>query len=440
MALSLGSHRLAVSQRRMFLEPGLSSPDSHRARPSDRLASRKLATLFPYFNNMIEGNENQMSGHYCRIFLWELFITVTVAVALPLEADDQLLAANTDPVEERRQTVRKLVAHAKAWQGAEHARSLWQFANSLAGYAVLAALAVVAFNGGHYGLQAALMVVAAGFLIRLFIVQHDCGHGSFFNKRLYNNALGRFISVLTFTPYDFWRKSHNLHHAHSGNLELRGLGGVDTLTVAEYQALPVRKKLAYRLLRNPALLLLFTAPLNIMLFQRFPAPHSMPWLDNYDSISHKDSLPSIMGLNVALFAVYGAVAYLIGWQPVVFALLPIVYITAILGGWLFYIQHQFEHTMWKHNEEWSFAEAALYGSSQYILPPVLQWFSGNIGLHHLHHLNAKIPNYRLQACVDASPELKAMNRLTLRESFRCLKWALWDEHQQKLVSFADVKA
>lgn len=364
---------------------------------------------------------------------------MTVAFAVPPLADDQLLVANNSSAESRRDTVRKLVAHAKEWQGAEHARSLWQFANSLAGYVALSTLAVMAFNSGHYWLQVPLMVVAAGFLIRLFIVQHDCGHGSFFNKREYNNALGRFISVLTFTPYDFWRKSHNMHHAHSGNLDRRGLGGVDTLTIAEYQALPPRKKIAYRLLRNPVLLLLFTAPLNIMLFQRFPAPHSMPWIENYDSMSHAESLPSIMGLNAALLVAYGALAYAIGWQPVVMVVLPIVYITAILGGWLFYIQHQFEHTFWQRSDKWSYAEAALYSSSQYILPPVLQWFSGNIGLHHLHHLNAKIPNYRLQACVNASPELKAMNRLSLRESFQCVKWALWDEQQQKMISFADLK-
>jgi len=336
--------------------------------------------------------------------------------------------------------VKRLVAHAKVYQGAHHGASLWQLSTTLSGYLLLIAAIVASFKAGLYWVQIPLMLVAAGFLVRLFIVQHDCGHGSFFNKRQYNNAVGRFISVLTFTPYDFWRKSHNLHHAHSGNLDLRGLGGVDTLTVAEYLALPARKKIAYRLLRNPVLLLLFTAPLNIMLFQRFPAPHSVPWLSNYDSISHADSLPSIMGLNAALLAVYGTLAYFIGWQAVVFAVFPTVYLTAILGGWLFYIQHQFEHTLWKKGNDWSFAEAALYSSSYYVLPSVLQWFSGNIGLHHLHHLNAKIPNYRLQSCVDASPELTQMNRMTLRESFKCLRWALWDESQQKLVGFRDLKA
>ncbi len=365
---------------------------------------------------------------------------MSVALAHSAPSLEQDIAENTSSGGTTRQLMQKLVAHAKAYQGADHKRSLWQFANSMAGYVVCSTLAVFCFKAGQYLLMAPLMLVAAGFLIRLFIVQHDCGHGSFFNKRQYNNALGRFISVLTFTPYDFWRKSHNLHHAHSGDLDRRGLGGVDTLTVAEYEALPRRKQIAYRLLRNPVLLLLFTAPLNIMLFQRFPAPHTVPWLDHYDSISHRDSLPSIMGLNVALLVTYGVLGYFIGYAALFAVVLPIVYITAIIGGWLFYIQHQFESTFWKRSEDWSFAEAALYSSSHYVLPSLFQWFSGNIGLHHLHHLNAKIPNYRLPDCVKASPELTQMNRMTFRESLKCLRWALWDEGKQRLIAFKDLKA
>jgi len=365
-------------------------------------------------------------------------MSVALAQVAPL-ADEGVTAITTPAESSNRQIIQKLIKHAKAYQGASHKISLWQLASTLSLFAAASAGVVASYKAGLYVAQLPLTLLAAGLLIRLFIIQHDCGHGSFFNKRQYNNAVGRLVSVLTFTPYDFWRKSHNLHHAHSGNLDLRGLGGVDTLTVAEYQALPARKKLAYRLMRNPIVLLGFLAPLNIMLFQRFPAPHSMPWLENYDSISHSESLPSIMGLNVALLAVYGALGYVIGWDALFLAYLPVVYIAAIIGGWLFYIQHQFEHTYWQSNATWSFHEAALYSSSQYILPPVLQWFSGSIGLHHLHHFNAKIPNYRLQACVSSSPELTGMNRMTLRESFKCLKWALWDEKQQKLIGFKDLK-
>lgn len=364
---------------------------------------------------------------------------MSVALAHVAPPPEQEIAENTTDAQTTRQLMQRLVAHAKTYQGADHARSWWQFANSMAGYIAFAALSVYAFKAGQYLLMAPLMVVAAGFLIRLFIVQHDCGHGSFFNKRAYNNGLGRFISVLTFTPYDFWRKSHNLHHAHSGDMDHRGLGGVDTISIAEYEALTPGKQRAYRILRNPALLLLVTAPLNIMLFQRFPAPHSAPWLENYSSISHRDSLPSIMGLNVALLAVYGALGYAIGFDVVFMVIFPIVYITAILGGWLFYIQHQFEHTYWRKGDDWNFAEAALFSSSHYVLPPLFQWFSGNIGLHHLHHLNARIPNYRLPDCVNASPELTEMNRMTFRQSLECLKWALWDEKQQKMISFSDLK-
>lgn len=365
-------------------------------------------------------------------------MSVALAQVAPL-ADEGVTPVASPAEDSRRQFIQQLIRHAKAYQGADHRISLWQLASTFALYVAASVGVVASFKAGLYWAQAPLTLLAAGLLIRLFIFQHDCGHGSFFNKRQYNNAVGRFLSVFTFTPYDFWRRSHNLHHAHSGNLDLRGLGGVDTITVAEYRALSPLRRLGYRLMRNPLLLLAVLAPLNIMLFQRFPVPHSMPWLDNYDSISHRDSLPSIMGLNVALLAVYGALGAVIGWQALFMAYLPVVYVTAIIGGWMFYIQHQFEHTYWQPNAEWNFHEAALYSSSHYILPPVLQWFSGSIGLHHLHHFNARIPNYRLQACVDGSPELTAMNRMTLRESFKCLRWALWDEQQQKLIGFRDLK-
>lgn len=364
---------------------------------------------------------------------------MSVALAHTLEAIDPVVSETVTPAERTRQLMKKLVAHCDAYKGASVSRSLTELAISASGYAVLSTLVVLSFLHGYYLLMPPLMLVAAGFLVRLFIIQHDCGHGSYFNSRKSNNTLGRLISVLTFTPYDFWRRSHNLHHAHSGNIDRRGLGGVDTLTVAEYKALPAKTKLLYRAFRNPALLLLVIAPLNIMLFQRFPPNRSVPWLANYDSMPLEETMPSIMGLNAALLVTYTALGLVIGWPALFFAYLPIVYLTAILGGWLFYIQHQFEHTFWKHTDEWSFHEAALFSSSYYVLPKVLQWFSGNIGIHHIHHFNAKIPNYRLQSCVDASPELQQMNRLTLRESLKCLRWALWDEDQQKLVSFSDLK-
>lgn len=340
----------------------------------------------------------------------------------------------------RRDMLQKLVVHAKAYQGADHTYSLIQFATTLIGYLALMALVIATQKAGYWPVSVALMLPASGFLVRLFIIQHDCGHGSFFNKRQYNSAVGRIISVLTVTPYDFWRRSHNLHHSHSGNLDKRTMGAIDTLTVDEYKALTPRNKLLYRLFRNPALLLLGLAPFSTLIMQRFPPLGTPPYLTNYQSVGRMEVLPSIMGLNVAILVVYGLMAYTLGWQSVVFGVLPVIYLTSVLGGWLFYIQHQFEHTFWQHNNKWSYNEAALYSSSQYILPPLFQWFSGSIGLHHLHHFNAKIPNYKLQDCVSASPELTAMNRMTFTESLKCLRWALWDEKQQKLIAFKDLKS
>lgn len=282
--------------------------------------------------------------------------------------------------------------------------------------------------------MAVLWPLGALFLVRLFMVQHDCGHGSFTSSRKANTLIGRVFSVFTFTPYALWQKSHALHHAGSGNLDKRGIGDIDTRTVAEYTAMTPRQKLGYRIYRNPFVLIMLGMPLYFLIIHRLPYN---------DSISRIDAIRSAGGLDLALLLFYGLLGLFFGFTAVAVAVLPVVVIGAWIGGWLFYVQHQFEETQWDGREEWDLHIAAFAGSSWYVMPPILQWFTGSIGLHHIHHLCSRVPSYRLQDCMDSSPELQAASqrvKLTIPESFACIKLALWDEQQRRLVSFAEVKA
>lgn len=279
-----------------------------------------------------------------------------------------------------------------------------------------------------YWLTLLLSVVAGGLLVRFFIIQHDCGHGSFFPNRRANDVTGCIMSVLTLAPYGLWRRMHNKHHAGSGNLDRRGFGDIKTLTVAEYRAASPLQRLQYRIYRHPAFLFLIGVPLFFMVVQRSPWGHHLPL---------RETWMSVMGLNAALILGYGALAWLIGPLTLLMIALPISMIAAGIGGWLFYVQHQFEDAHWKPDEAWDFQTAAVYGSTYYALPPVLNWFTGNIGLHHIHHLNSMVPNYRLKECLAACPGLESVNRLTLWESLACVRLALWDETRGKLVSFRD---
>lgn len=342
--------------------------------------------------------------------------------------------------EDIRQKLKKLSEHCQSFKGASIPRALFQLVTTSALFFATLAAMLWAFNHDLPHVWLPLMIPAAGLLVRLFIIQHDCGHGSFLPTKRMNDMVGRFIALLTFTPYDFWRRAHNMHHAASGNLDRRTLGAMDTITVREYKELSPRNQRLYRLYRNPILLLLIGTPIHILVLQRFPPVQSTPYFaDGLNSIPLKQSLPSILSLNAALIVFYGAAMFLLGWKPVVMLYVPVVALTAIIGGWLFFMQHQFEEAYWEHDDKWNFAEAAVLGSSYYALPRVLQWFTGNIGLHHIHHLCSAVPNYRLQRCLDGSPELQQMNRITLVESLRCLLWALWDEDRKKMIGFRDLK-
>lgn len=309
-----------------------------------------------------------------------------------------------------------------------HARSAFEIA-------ITAALFSAFWFGSWFALQwswwfsLAVSVPAAGFLVRLFMIQHDCGHGTLFRRRWLNDWIGRTIGALTLTPYDHWRHSHNLHHASSGNLDRRGIGDIDTLTVREYLHRSPRRRLAYRIYRNP-LVMFGLGPAYLFLIQhRLPVGAMRggwrPWL-------------STMATNMAIALLAVGTAWLVGWWPLVLVHLPILLLAASIGVWLFYVQHQFEDTFWATESAWSMPEAALHGSSHYDLPVVLRWFTANIGIHHVHHLCSRIPYYRLTSVLRAHPELAQVGRLTLTQSLRCVPLVLWDEEQRRLISLREL--
>jgi omega-6 fatty acid desaturase (delta-12 desaturase) len=281
-----------------------------------------------------------------------------------------------------------------------------------------------------YLLSLMLAIPAAGFLVRLFMIQHDCSHGSFFRNRLINDWVGRVIGVATLTPYDYWKRTHAAHHASSGNLDRRGMGDVSTMTVREYLALNWRGRLFYRLYRHPAVMF-GLGPAYLFLLQH-RAPFGLmragwrPWI-------------STMATNAGIALVAAGLMWLIGVGPFLLIHLPIAVLSASIGVWLFYVQHQFEGTVWEHEPIWSHPEAALHGSSHYDLPLVLRWFTANIGVHHVHHLNSRIPYYRLGEVLRNHPELSGVGRLTLWQSLRCIRFALWDESASRLVSFGALR-
>jgi omega-6 fatty acid desaturase (delta-12 desaturase) len=281
-----------------------------------------------------------------------------------------------------------------------------------------------------YGLYLLLAVPAAGFLVRLFMIQHDCGHGAFFRHRLANDWVGRVIGVLTLTPYDFWRRTHALHHATSGNLDRRGFGDIDTLTVGEYLSLSRWARLRYRFYRHP--LVMFGLGPAYLFFLQHRLPVGLmragwqPWL-------------SAMATNLSIVLVAAIVIWAIGFGPFLLVQVPVMLISASLGVWLFYVQHQFEDTFWAADRAWNLHDAALRGSSHYDLPIVLRWFTANIGVHHVHHLCSRIPFYRLPRALRRHPELAKIGRLTLGQSILCVRLVLWDEAARRLISFRELR-
>jgi omega-6 fatty acid desaturase (delta-12 desaturase) len=277
-------------------------------------------------------------------------------------------------------------------------------------------------------ITAPLAVLAGAFLVRAFIIFHDCGHGSFFKSRAANDFWGFLSGIVTFTPYYHWRWEHSLHHATSGDLDRRGTGDVWTLTVQEYLESSRGKRFAYRLARNPIVLFVLAPIFLFLIKHRIPKAnanrrerYSVYWMNL-----------AILGVAVALSAVFGIKAY-------VLIQLTALMVAGSAGVWLFYVQHQFEGVYWERRDEWDYATAALQGSSFYKLPRVLQWFSGNIGFHHIHHLSPRIPNYNLEKCHRADPVFQTVKPVTLFSSFKALTFRLWDEQRRKLISYRDLR-
>jgi omega-6 fatty acid desaturase (delta-12 desaturase) len=315
------------------------------------------------------------------------------------------------------------------YQTALTGHSIWQVINSLIPFLLLWYLMYYSLEFS-YGLTLLLAAPTAGFLVRLFIIQHDCGHGSFFNSRKANDLVGLACSLFTWTPYYYWQKSHAIHHANAGNLEHRGIGDVYTMTVNEYLGQSRWGKLKYRLYRNPIVLFVIIPIVLFVILQRFPTSQSK----GMNRVSS-----SVHWTNLALVVLLGGLIWLIGLKAFLLVQVPVMVIASTIGTWLFFVQHQFEDTYWADDDTWDYTLAALQGSSYYKLPKILQWFTGNIGFHHIHHLSPRIPNYLLEKCHNENPLFQQTVVLTLRSSFKSIFLSLWDEEQKQLIGFHHLK-
>jgi len=306
-------------------------------------------------------------------------------------------------------------------------RSLRQVINTMAPYVALWFLMYLSVRVSYW-LTGALALLAGGFLIRVFIIFHDCGHGSFFKSRKANDILGCITGVLSFTPYYHWRWEHALHHATSGDLDRRGKGDVWTLTVQEYLDASPWERFTYRLARNPLILFVLAPVFLFLIKQRFSSKKA-----------GRRERASVYWTNLAVLAMGTGLGCLFGFKTYVLLQLGVLLVAGVAGVWLFYVQHQFEGVYWERRDEWDYYEAALQGSSFYKLPRILQWFSGNIGFHHIHHLSPRIPNYNLEKCHQAEPLFQTVKPVTLFASFKALTFRLWDEQRRKLVGFRVLK-
>jgi omega-6 fatty acid desaturase (delta-12 desaturase) len=307
-------------------------------------------------------------------------------------------------------------------------RSFYELAVTLGPFAALWALAWWSLSVSAW-LTLAISFCNAAFILRLFAIQHDCGHASFFKNRTLSDWTGRMLGVLTLTPYDVWRRDHSMHHSASGNLTQRGIGDVDTLTVAEYNGLSRTGRFKYRLYRHP--IVLFGLGPGYLFFLRNRLPLGLMNKGRY--------WVSAMGTNLTLIAALAMIWYFGGLLPILLIFVPSTLLAATAGVWLFYVQHQFEATHWEDEPEWDMHEAGLKGSSHYVLPAPLQWLTANIGIHHVHHLYSRIPFYRLPEVLKNHEALADINRMTIRESLVNARLHLWDEDSKRLLSFAEAK-
>ncbi len=281
----------------------------------------------------------------------------------------------------------------------------------------------------YYFITLLLSIFGGLFIVKIFIIQHDCGHGSFFKSKRANNILGPLLTVFTMTPYGQWAKEHNRHHATSGNLNHRGVGDVTTFTVSEYIKSSKFKRILYRIYRNPLFLFTVGAVTHFLIKQRFP----------FYKTKRFSSWISVIFTNIYMLAAISFFCYFIGTKEFIKIYIPLSFVAAVVGTWIFYVQHQYENTYWEDNKNWNYCDAALNGSSFYDLPKWLHWITGYISYHHIHHLSSKIPNYNLEKCYYGVKELRNPVKLGIWESRKCLHLSLWDEAKKRMVSFDEVK-
>lgn len=307
-------------------------------------------------------------------------------------------------------------------------RSWWQVINSFVPYIGLWVLMVYTLNIS-YLLTLLISVFAAGFLVRIFIIFHDCGHGSFFKSPLLSRIVGIPMGMMVFTPYHRWHHDHLIHHQTVGNLDKRGTGDVNTLTVSEYKKMSRIRRIAYRLYRHPIVLFVIGPFVLFTVLYRFPKRNRPVKEKLYTHLT-----------TLAIVAIIVGLSFWIGFVPYLKIQIPVLYIAAAHGAWLFYVQHQYEEVKWVRNEDWDYKKMAIEGSSFLKLPKVLQWFTGNIGFHHIHHLSPRIPNYNLEKCYAENEQFQVEKPLTFFSALKSLKFRLWDEQKGKLVSFRSIRA
>ena len=311
------------------------------------------------------------------------------------------------------------------FRNADSRKAAWQLVNTLIPYGGLWYLMIQSIQTGcPYALILLLAVPTAAFLVRIFILFHDCVHGSLFASRRANAFFGHFLGILVFTSFEDWRFTHLRHHTTYANLDARGFGDIWTMTLAEYERSSKKKQLQYRLYRNPVVLIGLGAVFTFMLSNRLPSR----------KVKRKEHM-SVLFTNLLIVAVFLLAARVIGWRAYLLIQLPVLWLAGAAGIWLFYVQHQFPGGYWAHKGAWEPLRAAMEGSSFYRLPALLRWVSGNIGYHHIHHLNPRIPNYNLKNCYDAVPALQSRAPLTIVESLVCSRLKIWDESRQEMVAF-----
>ena len=302
-------------------------------------------------------------------------------------------------------------------------KSIWQIVNSVVPYLLLWVAMFLSLSISYW-ITLALSLLAAGFLVRIFIIFHDCGHGSFFRSRRTNRIVGTLLGSLAFTPYEYWTNDHAMHHRTVGNLDQRGSGDIWTVTTAEYEQMNRKKKFLYRLYRHPVILFLIGPFIFFVVFYRIPRKKM-----------NKKERQGIHLTNLIILLWCTSMILLMGWKAFLLIQLPVIYVATMAGAWLFYLQHQYEEVIWTRKEEWDYRQMAMEGSSYLKFPRILQWFSGNIGFHHVHHLGPRIPNYNLERCHKENSLFQQIEPIRFLESMKAMKFRLWDETEGKLISF-----